>query len=193
MIRVFQNPEQSAFLSRGNFVDTTLIDECIAYVIPLLEEKPEIVVFGKKCRQNRNVGFFSDQSIGYKYSNNFMKSKPLQEKLSLLLGIINNTLGTEFNGILVNEYKNGEDYISAHSDDEAGLTDIGVVSISYGAERTFRIRDKKTKQIVHDEPTTQYSILQMGGNFQQLYTHEIPIQKKIKTSRVSFTFRKHNK
>jgi alkylated DNA repair dioxygenase AlkB len=122
-----------------------------------------------------------------------MKSKPLQEKLSLLLGIINNTLGTEFNGILVNEYKNGEDYISAHSDDEVGLTDIGVVSISYGAERTFRIRDKKNKQIVHDEPTTQYSILQMGGNFQQLYTHEIPIQKKIKTSRVSFTFRKHNK
>ena len=193
MIRIFQNPEQSAFLSRGNLVDTTLIDECIAYVIPLLEEKPEIVVFGKKCRQNRNVGFFSDQSIGYKYSNNLMKSKPLQEKLSLLLGIINNTLGTEFNGILVNEYKNGEDYISAHSDDEVGLTDIGVVSISYGAERTFRIRDKKNKQIVHDEPTTQYSILQMGGNFQQLYTHEIPIQKKIKTSRVSFTFRKHNK
>ena len=193
MIRIFQNPEQSAFLSRGNFVDRTLIDECIAYVIPLLEEKPEIVVFGKKCRQNRNVGFFSDQSIGYKYSNNLMKSKPLQEKLSLLLGIINNTLGTEFNGILVNEYKNGEDYISAHSDDELGLTDIGVVSISYGAERTFRIRDKKTKQIVHDEPTTQYSILQMGGNFQQLYTHEIPIQKKIKASRVSFTFRKHNK
>jgi alkylated DNA repair dioxygenase AlkB len=193
MIRIFQNPEQSAFLSRGNFVDRTLIDECIAYVIPLLEEKPEIVVFGKKCRQNRNVGFFSDQSIGYKYSNNLMKSKPLQEKLSLLLGIINNTLGTEFNGILVNEYKNGEDYISAHSDDELGLTDIGVVSISYGAERTFRIRDKKTKQIVHDEPTTQYSILQMGGNFQQLYTHEIPIQKKIKAGRVSFTFRKHNK
>ena len=193
MIPVFQNPEQSAFLSRGNFVDTTLIDECIAYVTPLLEEKPEIVVFGKKCRQNRNVGFFSDQSIGYKYSNNLMKSKPLQVKMTELLAIVNNTLGTQFNGILVNEYKNGEDYISAHSDDEVGLTDIGVVSISYGAERTFRIRNKTTKKIVHDEPTTQYGILQMGGNFQQLYTHEIPIQKKIKSSRVSFTFRKHNK
>jgi len=32
----------------------------------------------------------------------------------------------------------------------------------------------------------------MGGNFQKLYTHEIPIQKKIKESRISFTFRKHN-
>ena len=102
MIRVFQNPEQSAFLSRGNFVDNTLIDECVAYVMPLLEERPEIVVFGKKCRQNRNVGFFSDQSIGYKYSNNLMKSQPLQEKLGVLLTIVNNTLGTEFNGILVN-------------------------------------------------------------------------------------------
>lgn len=193
MIRVFQNSEQSAFLSKGNFIDNALIDECVAYVMPLLEERPEIVVFGKKCRQNRNVGFFSDQSIGYKYSNNLMKSKPLQEKLGVLLTIVNNTLGTEFNGVLVNEYKNGEDYIGAHSDDEAGLTDVGVVSISYGAERTFRIRDKTTKKIVHDEPTAQYGILQMGGNFQQLYTHEVPIQKRIKTSRVSFTFRKHNK
>ena len=31
----------------------------------------------------------------------------------------------------------------------------------------------------------------MGGNFQKLYTHEIPIQKKIKEYRISFTFRKH--
>jgi hypothetical protein len=32
----------------------------------------------------------------------------------------------------------------------------------------------------------------MGGKFQELYTHEIPKQTKIKESRISFTFRKHN-
>ena len=33
----------------------------------------------------------------------------------------------------------------------------------------------------------------MGGFFQTLYTHEIPIQKKVKGYRYSFTFRKHLK
>jgi alkylated DNA repair dioxygenase AlkB len=120
-----------------------------------------------------------------------MKSKPLSKSMSQLLLIVNTLIGTEFNGILVNKYMDGNDYISAHSDDETGLDSVGVVSISYGAERLFRIRDKETKKIVYDEITTHCSILHMGSNFQKLYTHEIPIQKKIKDSRISFTFRKH--
>ena len=87
-------------------------------------------------------------------------------------------IGAEFNGILVNKYMDGNDYISAHSDDETGLDLVGVVSISYGSERIFRIRNKATKEIICDELTTHCSILHMVGNFQKLYTHEIPIQKK---------------
>lgn len=193
MEKVFKNTENTAYLARGHFTNTILIDECVAYVKPLLEKNPEVVVFGKKCRQNRNVGFFSDKSIGYKYSNKLMKSQPLGCKMSELLATVNNTLNTNFNGILVNEYADGTDYIGDHSDDETGLTQSGVVSISYGAERIFRIKDKKTKKTLHDEHTTQYGIIQMGGDFQKLYTHGIPIQKKIKTPRLSLTFRTHRR
>ena len=70
--------------------------------------------------------------------------------LLALLAQINDFFGTEYNGILVNKYKTGEDYISAHSDDEKCLNDVGVVAISYGATRKFRIRDKRTKKIVRD-------------------------------------------
>jgi len=31
----------------------------------------------------------------------------------------------------------------------------------------------------------------MGGNFQKEFTHEIPVEKKIKEVRYSLTFRKH--
>jgi len=31
----------------------------------------------------------------------------------------------------------------------------------------------------------------MGGDFQNVYTHEIPVQKKVKDGRISFSFRKH--
>ena len=192
MIRVFQNTDETAFLDKGSFTNIELLEKCIMDIEPQLEEKPEIIIFGKKCRQQRNVGFFSDKSNGYKYSNKIMESKPLTKSMSNLLDIVNIIFSTQFNGILVNKYMNGNDYIGAHSDDETGLESIGVISISYGAQRIFRIRKKETKQHICDELTTHCSIIHMGGNFQKLYTHEIPIQKKIKEPRISFTFRKHN-
>ena len=192
MERVFQNIDDTAFLDKGSFINKELLEKCIIDIEPHLEIKPEIIIFGKKCKQQRNIGFFSDKSKGYKYSNKMMESKPLTQSNHELLDIVNNEFGTQFNGLLVNKYMDGNDYISAHSDDETGLDLIGVISISYGAERIFRIRKKDTKHIVYDELTTHCSILHMGGNFQKLYTHEIPIQKKIKEPRISFTFRKHN-
>ena len=191
MERVFQNVHGTAFLDKGVFVDTELLEKCISYVEPQLEERPEIIIYGKPCKQHRNVGFFSNESIGYKYSKKLMASKPLSTSLADLIVEINNMLGTQFNGILVNKYLDGNDYIGAHSDDETGLDGLGVVAISYGSERIFRIRNKNDKTIICDEPTTHCGILHMGGNFQKLYTHEIPMQKKIKESRISFTFRKH--
>ncbi len=109
-----------------------------------------------------------------------------------LLDTINHIYNSEYNGILINKYKSGEDYISAHSDDEKNLDKSGVVAISFGAKRKFRIRDKNTKKIVNDFYLNSGEMLQMGGNFQKEFTHEIPIEKKIKTERISFTFRKHN-
>jgi alkylated DNA repair dioxygenase AlkB len=191
MERVFQNENGTAFLDKRLFINKDLLEQCISYVEPHLQERPEIIVYGKHCKQHRNVGFFSDESIGYKYSKKLMESTPLSTCLTELLASINKMLGTQFNGILVNKYIDGNDYIGAHSDDETGLDGIGVVAISYGSERIFRIRNKNDKTIVCDELTTHCGILHMGGNFQKLYTHEIPMQKKIKESRISFTFRKH--
>ena len=191
MERVLENSDKTAYLEKGVFLDKILLEECTSYVEPHLEEQPEIIVYGKKCKQHRNIGFFSDESIGYRYSKKLMHSKPMSPCMERLLNVINKTLDADFNGILVNKYMNGNDYIGAHSDDESGLDKIGVVSISYGVERIFRIRDKKTKKIICNEVTTHCSILHMGGDFQKIYTHEIPIQKKIKNSRISFTFRKH--
>ena len=192
MERIFENTNKTVFLNKGIFTNVELLENCIKDVEKQLIERPEIIVFGKVCNQHRNVGFFSNESIGYKYSNKIMESKPLTESMIKLLDNINLIIGVDFNGILVNEYIDGRDYIGQHSDDETELNISDVVSISYGAERIFRVRDKETKNIVCDIKTEHCCILHMGGIFQKLLTHEIPIQKKVKNSRISFTFRKHN-
>ena len=162
----------------------------------LLTVEPEITVMGKICRQRRNVGFFSDESTGYRYSGQTLPAFPLSSVpfLKSILQAVNLSLGTSFNGILVNSYINGEKYIGAHSDNESGLDKGGrnmVVSIAYGAVRTFRIRDKETKKIVLDYPHTPGTLLVMEGDFQKEFTHEIPVQKKVKEERISLTFRHH--
>jgi alkylated DNA repair dioxygenase AlkB len=183
---------EKSSLQFGMFENQDLIEQCILETSDLLQVKPPLVIFGKPACQPRNVGFFSDISIGYKYSTTIMKSKPLTDGLKEMLEIINNLFpNANFNGILINTYQDGNDNIGKHSDNEKDLSSIGVVAISYGAVRKFRIRDKSGK-IIKDIPTTSGSIMWMQGEFQKEFTHEIPVEKKVKTSRTSFTFRSHN-
>ena len=168
-----------------------IIQKCINEVKDELLVKPPIQLYGKTVYQQRNIGFFSNESIGYYYSGQLAKSKPLSIYTEELMKIINSRFGTKYNGILVNYYGDGNNYIGDHSDDEKNLDIGGVISISYGAVRKFRIRDKLTKKIIMDIPTLSNSIIHMGGCFQSEFTHGIPIEKNIKDSRYSFTFRNH--
>jgi len=150
------------------------------------------MLYGKMIEQPRNVGFFSDVSKGYKYSNVVSKAKKMTPELGALLNYVNKYLGASYNGILVNQYESGEDYISKHSDDERGLDPVvGVVALSLGSVRKFRVRDKTTGKILIDVPTLETSMIQMAGNFQKEFTHEIPKEKRVSGERISFTFRYH--
>lgn len=181
-----------SFLSIGNFSNMTLLEQCIIDVKDELIDKQEIIVYGRICHQNRAVGFFSDDSLGYRYSGQIAGSVPLSNNMKQLLNEINALFSSEFNGILVNRYNNGEDYIGPHSDNEKGLdTTAGVVSVSYGAVRKFRIRNKNTKALIKDVPTTSGILIQMGGAFQKEFIHEVPLEKRVTGMRYSFTFRKH--
>lgn len=156
-----------------------------------LKKKPEIVIAGKTVRQNRDVRFFSDESIGYHYSGKLAKSKPLTSQLKKILEKINQDFSSDFNGILINKYSDGSNSIGKHSDDEKNLSNAGVVALSFGATRKFRIRDKKSGKIVLDVPSFHKSLIVMSGDFQKEFTHEIPPEKRIEETRYSLTFRKH--
>ena len=162
-----------------------------------LIKNPKIKVFGKEAIMHRSVGFFSDESDGYKYSGQMAQSQPLPKFLKKLLKRVNKMFETDFNGILVNRYEDGSDSIGAHSDDEKGLGKGGsVVGISLGAERVMRFRGKKTPLISDgkkflDMPMPHGCIFVMDGDFQKEFTHEVPVKKSVTEMRISLTFRKH--
>lgn len=169
-----------------------LLENCIQETDEELDHHPEIKIYGKICHQKRSVGFYSDTSKGYNYSTTITPSKKMKPCLRELLLYVNDKFNTTFNGILINKYDNGEEYIGRHSDDERDLSrKCGVIAMSFGAVRKFRIRDKFTKKIILDLPTQSNYIIQMAGNFQREFTHEIPVEKKVKGTRYSLTFRNH--
>lgn len=189
---------QKSFLTKYNIndinqsnLDQKLLDNCVEDIKDKLDIRPPIKIFDKIVNQKRDVSFFSDKSIGYYYSNSLAKSKPMTMNLDLLIELINEFFGSNFNGILINRYSDGCEYIGAHSDDTKNLDSSGVIAISYGGERIFRIRNKKTKEIELDIPMCNLDIIHMGGDFQKEFTHEIPLTKKPVETRYSFTFRNH--
>lgn len=182
--------------------------------LPLLKY-PKGKIFGKEITFHRSIGFFSDESIGYRFSGQTINNGGLTLKLKEILDKVNTDFSKDYNGILINVYYSGEDYISAHSDDEKELLRFckyskkmkmsEVMAISFGESRTFRVRpkdrnlliegekSKRHKTPVYDIATGNGQLIIMKGEFQKEFTHEIPPEKDKKGIRVSLTFRYHSK
>lgn len=171
-----------------------LVEECT------LNHRPKIFVYGRECRQKRNVGFFTDDPRveGYRYSGQIARALPLTATLSHLTKLITKKFDTNHNAILVNQYVDGKDVIGAHSDDEKTLGNGGVIALSIYEDpsdeksvRTFRIKEKGTKKPRRDVPLKHGEFVIMKGDFQSEFTHEIPQRASAKSGRISLTWRYH--
>lgn len=181
-----------------------LLDAAVAEIAGKLESKPPIELYGKVCNQQRDVGFFADPKVtfGYFYSRSVAKSQPPGPAITALLAWVNAEFGAEFNGVLVNQYHSGSNYISDHSDSETGLDpNAGVIAISAGATRIMRFKKAKTAPVgtpnfkdgAYKISLDNASIVHMAGpEFQKRFTHAIPADAQATGSRISFTFRRHS-
>ncbi len=193
--------EKSSLCTLNNFVTNEWLD--YIETLPLLKY-PKGKIFGKEITFHRSIGFFSDESKGYKFSGQVIKNGSLTPKLKDIMNKVNKVFSKNYNGVLINVYYSGEDYISAHSDDEKELQNSDVIAISFGQSRTFRVRPKDKNLIIEGEPNTKYKtpvydiptengqLLMMRGDFQREFTHEIPIEKDKNGVRASLTFRYHS-
>ena len=98
-------------------------------------------------------------------------------------------LGVDVNSMLANLYRDGSDSVSWHSDDEPELGDAPLIaSVSLGATRRFKLRNKTTNEKI-DLDLTGGSLLLMGGDIQQHWEHCVPKTKKHVEPRLNLTFR----
>lgn len=100
---------------------------------------------------------------------------------------------TGYNAVLCNLYRDGNDSVGLHADAEPEMGPI-IASLSLGAERRFRLRERRTGSIVFSEPLPHGSLLVMAGNTQKDFRHDVPKEPAVAAPRINLTFRRitHN-
>ncbi len=169
------------------------IDNANHYLTSLLSNiewrHDEAIIFGKHIVTKRKVAWYGERPFEYTYSNNTKTALPWTNELLLLKAIVEKETAETFNSCLLNLYNNGGEGMAWHSDGETDLKKNGAIaSLSFGAERKFCFKHKKTKEVV--SLILQHgSLLVMKNNTQTHWLHRLPPTKKTNQPRVNLTFR----
>ncbi|WP_105167563.1 alpha-ketoglutarate-dependent dioxygenase AlkB family protein [Pseudoalteromonas sp. T1lg23B] len=152
-------------------------------------QQPSIQVFGKYHTIPRKQCFIADDDVRYSYSKQVLDNTPWPASLLAMRRRLQRVYGYEFNALLANWYRDGQDKMGWHSDDEAELgNEPCIVSISLGAARKFKIKHKVTGH-QYQVLLQSGSALVMHGDSQQLYQHALPAQARVSGGRINLTFR----
>jgi len=148
-----------------------------------------IKIFGKTHQIPRLQAWYADNEIEYTYSRKKLQRHNWNNLLLEIKEKIENITSFKFNSVLANLYRDGNDSMGLHSDDEKELGQKPVIaSLSLGESREiyFKHKNKKLNLII---PQTNGQLLVMHGKTQEYWKHEIKKTKKIKKPRINLTFR----
>jgi len=179
--------DAEVFLQRG--VDFGLPNQQL--LDTLIESTPwrqqQIKVYGNKYLQPRLSAWYGDEA--YSYSGILLKPLPWTDTLLELKHRVESIIDHQFNSVLLNYYRDQNDSMGMHSDDESELGKQPVIaSLSLGEERTLLLRHKYDSNTLK-LPLPSGSLLVMKGSTQSFWKHGIMKQKQRCGSRVNLTFR----
>jgi len=152
----------------------------------------EMNIYGKKVLQPRLTAWYGDPERTYIYSG--LKNLPLPwtDLLRELKRRIEDCTNERFNSVLLNYYRDNNDSMGFHSDDEKELgPEPGIASLSFGDKRTFLFKHKTDREFgTVPVPLPSGSVLLMKGATQKHYKHAINRETRPCGPRINLTFRK---
>ncbi len=149
-----------------------------------------IKVYGKSYLQPRLSAWYGDR--GYRYSGIRLEPTPWTATLAALKRRIEELTATDYNSVLLNYYRDHNDSMGMHADDERDLgARPAIASLSLGAEREFRLQHRSRKDLPTVRmPLPSASLLLMRGDTQRYWKHGIARQRARCGARLNLTFRK---
>lgn len=149
----------------------------------------EAIIFGKHIVTKRKMAWYADRHYSYTYSKMSRTAVLWVPLLTELKELVEEKTGQQYNSCLLNLYHNGQEGMAWHSDDEKDLkSHSSIASLTFGAQRKFAIKHKKTKHKIVFE-LANGDLLEMKNKMQSHWLHSVPTTKKVRTARINLTFR----
>ena len=147
--------------------------------------------FDKVWQSPRLSAWYGDPDTIYRYSGTVHVPLPWFDHLQSLRERVQTVTGYRFNSVLLNYYRDGNDGVGRHSDDERELGARPVIaSVSLGATRRFIFHPRKYNNANSIRfNLTHGSLLIMSGLCQRHWQHSVPKSKRPIGPRINLTFR----
>lgn len=149
-----------------------------------------MTIAGKEIPIPRLQAWYGDANSQYSYSGILLKPLNWTKELLTIKETIETITQHHFNSVLANYYRDGQDSVAWHQDNEPELGENPVIaSLSLGETRQFQLRhtDQRHPTLKLDLPHN--ALLLMSGETQKNWYHQIPKTKKAVGPRINLTFR----
>lgn len=138
--------------------------------------------------QPRLTAWWGDVGASYVYSGIVNDPQPWPDWMRDLRARVVDAAGARFNSCLGNLYRDGNDSVALHADDEPELgPEPTIASLSLGASRKFQLRHATAAPI--DLMLDDGDLLVMSGPMQREWRHAVPKMARVIAPRVNLTFR----
>jgi alkylated DNA repair dioxygenase AlkB len=176
------------------FPEFLTIPECEQHILRLQKEinwKQETIrIFGKSYPTPRLTAWYGDEGKVYSYSGLKLSPLPWTEPLPEFKIRIEAVTGYLFNSVLLNWYRDGNDSMGWHADNEKELgMDPVIASLSLGVPRMFRLREIRNHKNRFGLTLENGSLLLMAGPLQHHWQHCLPRSARPLGDRINLTFR----
>ncbi|MES2071772.1 MAG: alpha-ketoglutarate-dependent dioxygenase AlkB [Pseudomonadota bacterium] len=153
--------------------------------------REKIRVWGKEHWQPRLTAWHGDVGSNYSYSGLTLERKPWTPTLLEIKHDIEALSGHRFNSVLLNLYRDENDSVGWHSDNEAELGPNPVIaSLSLGQTRTFKMKHRNRPELKTTSiELTHGSLLLMAGTTQRFWQHAVDKERLHMDPRINLTFR----
>ena len=154
-------------------------------------EVHRIRLFGREIDSPRLSCWIGDTGASYTYSGTRFAPQPWPPALSAVRERISAIAGERFNSVLANLYRDGDDAMGWHSDDELELGAQPIIaSLSLGGSRRFLFKHRSDPATKLALGLANGSLLLMSGDTQRNYRHALPRTRRPVAARINLTFRR---
>ncbi|NCD68003.1 alpha-ketoglutarate-dependent dioxygenase AlkB family protein [Mucilaginibacter agri] len=147
-------------------------------------------MYDKELLTPRLTAWYGDLGTDYSQPGRISHPTPWTPELLAIKAKIEPLAGVEFNSVLLNYYRDGNDSVAWHSDKESILGKHPVIaSVTFGQVRSFDIRRKADHNEKYSVRLEHGSFLLMKSGLQEHWEHRIAKSVKPMKPRVNLTFR----